>query len=345
MPNPLAARLQEVPETAVFQDPDWYIWGGSMTRGPDGRYYLLYARWPRHFLHGGWLTHSEVAIAVAESPQGPFRHLHTALPIREEGYFDTWCTHNPTVHCFDGIWYLYYMGTTGPRGWMDDDPEGGGVPQEIRMLYQASQRIGVATAPHPAGPWTRLDHPIIDRGEEGRPDERMVSNPAVCRRPDGTYLMIYKCSEGRDPLQIQGRVIHLAAVAENPAGPFRKTYQTAFTAEGVAFPAEDPYIWYDRKDGCYYAVLKDMCGAFSDAGRSVVLFKSSNVLDWLPHEHVLVTDRSLRMADRSIRQYMHLERPQLYIENGMPKALCFAADMNRENSCNIQVPLVDGESL
>lgn len=343
MPNKLASLLQPVPETAVFQNPDWYIWGGSMTRVPDGNYYLLYARWPRRFKHGGWLTHSEIAVAVADSSGGPFRHLDTALPARGEDYFDACCTHNPTVHCFDGLWYLYYMGTTGPRQWIDAHPEGGDVPGEDRMRHQAAQRIGVATAPHPAGPWKRQDTPIIDRGEEGMPDERMVSNPSVCRRPDGSYLMIYKCSEGRDPMQKQGRVVHLAAIAETPSGSFRKTYQPAFTAEGVAFPAEDPYIWYDGEAGCYYAVLKDMCGAFSDAGRSVVLFTSPDGFDWRPAADVLVTDRSLRMADGGTRQFTHLERPQLYIENGKPRALCFAADMDRGHSCNLQVPLgLDG---
>ena len=339
MANWLASLLQPVPETAIFQDPDWYIWGGSMTRGPDGNYYLLHARWPRRFNHGGWLTHSEVAVAVADSTRGPFRHLNVALPPRGEDYFDAWCTHNPTVHCFDGTWYLYYMGTSGPREWIDAHPDGGDVPRGDRMRHQAAQRIGVATAPHPAGPWTRLDVPIIDRGEAGMPDERMVSNPSVGRRPDGSYLMIYKCSEGRGAMRKQGRVIHLAATADHPAGPFIKTYQTAFTAEGVAFPAEDPYIWHDETAGCYYAVLKDMCGAFSNAGRSVVLFASPDGLDWSPVEDVLVTDRTLRMAAGGAKQFMHLERPQLYFENGNPRALCFAADMDRNHSCNIQVPL------
>lgn len=339
MPNLLSELIRPVPESAVFQDPEWYIWGGSMTRDFDGKYYLLYARWPRRFHHAGWLTHSEVAVAVALSPRGPFKHLKTVLPVRGNDYFDAWCTHNPTVHFFDGTWYLYYMGTSGPREWIDAHPEGGDVPREDRMVYQAAQRIGVATAEHPAGPWTRQDLPLIDRGEKGMPDERMVSNPSVCRRPDGSYLMIYKCSEGRGPMEKQGRVVHLAANAENPAGPFRKTYQAAFTADGLEFPAEDPYIWYDDKDGCYYAVLKDMCGAFSDAGRSVVMFTSLDGLDWKPLKDVLVTDLNLRMANQTMQQFMHLERPQLYVENGTPRALCFAADMNREHSCNIQVPL------
>ena len=298
--NPLASRLQPVPRSAIFQDPDWHIWGGSMTHGPDGNCYLLYSRWPRRFQHGGWLTHSQVAIAVAPRPHGPFRHLDTALPVRDEAYFDAWCTHNPTVHCFNGVWHLYYMGTCGPREWIDAHPHGGAVPQEIRMRYQAAQRIGVATAAHPAGPWKRRDTPLIDRGEAGRPDERMVSNPAVCQRPDASYLMIYKCSEGYDAAQKQGRVVHLIATAQAPAGPFSKTYRQVFTAEGIAFPAEDPYIWHDSEAGCYYAVLKDMCGAFSDAGRSVVLFTSPDGLDWRPVEDVLVTDRSIRMADGTI---------------------------------------------
>lgn len=28
-------------------------------------------------------------------------------------FWDGLCTHNPTVHHFDGMYYLYYMGSTG----------------------------------------------------------------------------------------------------------------------------------------------------------------------------------------------------------------------------------------
>src|SRR4051794_35102413 len=57
-----------------FSDPDYYIWCGSMVAGPDGKYHLFYSRWPRVLGHAAWVTHSEVAHAVADSPAGPYRH-------------------------------------------------------------------------------------------------------------------------------------------------------------------------------------------------------------------------------------------------------------------------------
>jgi hypothetical protein len=64
--------LQPVPTSALFQDPDYNIWCGSAVIGPDGQVHLFYSRWPRRLGHLAWVTHSEIARAVAPSPLGPF---------------------------------------------------------------------------------------------------------------------------------------------------------------------------------------------------------------------------------------------------------------------------------
>lgn len=43
----LAERLHPAPPSAVFSEQDFYVWCGSRARGSDGKYHLLYSRWPK----------------------------------------------------------------------------------------------------------------------------------------------------------------------------------------------------------------------------------------------------------------------------------------------------------
>ena len=93
----LGALLQPVPTNAVFRSAEFNIWCGSMVKGDDGLYHLFYSRWPRKLGHAAWVTHSEVAHAVAPSPFGPYKHADVTLPPRGKEFWDGLCTHNPTV--------------------------------------------------------------------------------------------------------------------------------------------------------------------------------------------------------------------------------------------------------
>jgi len=91
------SMLQPVPATAKFSDPDFNIWCGSAIKGDDGKFHLFYSRWPRKLGHLAWVTHSEVAHAVSDSPFGPWKYHDVALPARGTNFWDGSCTHNPTV--------------------------------------------------------------------------------------------------------------------------------------------------------------------------------------------------------------------------------------------------------
>ena len=108
-----AAMTQPVPATAKFSDPEYYIWCGTMVRGDDGKCHLFYSRWPRKLGFNAWVTHSEVAHAVGDTPLGTFTHRDVALPARGQEFWDGHCTHNPTVLRFGKKFYLYFMGNRG----------------------------------------------------------------------------------------------------------------------------------------------------------------------------------------------------------------------------------------
>jgi hypothetical protein len=326
----LYARLQPVPLTGKFEDPEYNIWCGSAVRGEDGRYHLFYSRWPRRLGHQAWVTHSEVARAVSDSPFGPWKHQEVVLPARGTNFWDGSCTHNPTVVRIGGRYYLYYMGNYGD----------GVVGRSLNWTHRNRQRIGVAVADSPEGPWQRFDRPILDVTDRpDAPDALMVSNPSVTERPLGGVLMVYKAVGLERPLPFGGPVVHLVATAESPLGPFTKTGRKVFGAPGVMFAAEDPFIWWDGRR--YRAIVKDNAGHFTKQGYSLALWESDDGLEWRLAKYPLVAKPEVVWADGRRQTLTALERPQLLFEQGRPIALlCAAAETrDRSGSFNIQIPI------
>jgi predicted GH43/DUF377 family glycosyl hydrolase len=323
----LGAMIAPIPRSAVFRDPDFNIWCGSMVAGDDGKYHLFYSRWPRASGHQAWVTKSEIAHAIADQPTGPYHHADVALPARGNGFWDGDCTHNPTVIRANGKYYLYYMGNFGNGTYWDN---------------RNHQRIGVAVADHPEGPWLRSPTPVLDVSPDPTaPDALMVSNPSVTQRPDGGFLMVYKgvAKKGKPPFG--GPVCHLVALSDQPTGPFVKQPTQIFGKEGVTFAAEDPYIWRNAGDDRYRAVVKDNDGNFTHQGYSLALFESFDGLAWKLAAHPLVTTPQVTWADGTTQRLAALERPQLFCLAGQPAVLfCAAAeDQERVGSFNLAIPL------
>ena len=328
--------LGAVPLTAKFENDSISIWGGSLVKGDDGLYHMYYSRWKKD-LGWAWVTHSEIAHATSKSPFGPFEFKDVTLPIRGAEFWDGLCTHNPTIHKFNGKYYLYYMGNTG-------DGVVTGSPGEVKLnvSHRNNQRIGVAVSNSPNGPWERFNEPLIDVSKDSTAmDALMTSNPSITKKPDGGYLMVYKAVGKLKKGVFGGPVVHCVATSESPTGPFKKYDFPIFTAEGHDFPAEDPFIWY--QDGKYRAILKDMHGAFTDAGQALVLFESNDGFDWKLAKNALVSTLEIKWADGTIQKVDHLERPQLFLEKGKPIALLCASDIKDENgilhSFNVQIPI------
>ena len=321
--------IQPVPETAKFGLSDYMVWCGSMVKGDDGKCYLFYSRWPRASGHLAWVTESEIAVAVADKPMGPYKHLKVVLPKRDKKYWDADVTHNPTVYKFGKKYYLYYMGTRGTEKFT--------VPVTMKdpgwWVYRNNQRIGVAVASSPLGPWKRPDKPTIDTTLHSF-DHLMCANPAVTQRPDGKILMVYKgVSKGKMPFG--GVVHHGAAIADKPEGPFKKLPNRIFVKDSVKFVAEDPFIWYQQ--GKYWAIVKDFNGSFTNAGMSLALFESLDGLDWKPSKNTLVTTTQIPWVSGK-KKVTRLERPQLWLDNGIPKVL-FCAVYDGEDNYNVAIPL------
>jgi hypothetical protein len=317
----LANMIQPTPKTSILENDNYFVWGASMVQTKDGVCHMLYCRWPKSFKR--WITDAEIAYATAKNPAGPYTFQRVILRKRGTGteFWDGVSCYNPQVLEANGKYYLYYTGNNGDIRKRTDN--------QGNLI---TQRIGVAVADHPAGPWKRMNAPLIDLSPDGL-DSNFNCNPAVTQKPDGSFLMVYKCGGGEGR---RGPVVHTTAVAKTPLGPFVKSNKKMLVKKGNRFPTEDPFIWYQA--GRYYAIMKDMNGAFSHARSSLIQFESANGHDWAPSEPVLVSTKTIKWSDGTVEKVDRLERPQIWLKDGQP-AMLFLAAKKGNHSYNVHIPL------
>lgn len=172
---------ETLPKSAIFSQPGWHLWDPCVVKGEDGLYYLLYSRWPAAVGYDVWYTHAEIAFATATTAAGPYAFRGVALPHRGEKFWDGHWVFNTCVIKAEGKYFLYYTGNHGSANWAPDRL----IPMSSLKWWDQRnlQRIGVAVADSPAGPWTRNDKPLL----EGEPDfsQTIINVPNMVAKPGG----------------------------------------------------------------------------------------------------------------------------------------------------------------
>lgn len=283
-----------MPVTGRFSLPGWHVWCGSVVENPSGSgFSLFFSCWPGERGHDGWVTHSEIWRAEGPTPTGPFGNPQVIWSRRAERSWDADNFHNVTVRRFQGRYYMYYTGNHGDGAWWS---------------HRNNQRIGVAVADRPEGPWTRLINPLIDVSPDAW-DSLCVTNPTVAARPEGGYLILYKGVTLGD-LPYGTRVLHGAAWSEQPDGPFHKLEDPVFDVVGSRFAFEDPYLWFEG--GRYHCLMKDMAGLDGSYPRATLLFHSADGLQWDTDHYRVIATPHLRAEDGTVVAVDKLERPAYF---------------------------------
>ena len=210
----------------------------------------------------------------------------------------------------------------------------------MRDNFRYSQRIGVAVADDPGGPWTVSDAPLIDY-QEGKPAHGYMVNPSVCKKPDGEYLMMFKTRPESSGATKKFNAIQCLATALTPSGPFIIAENPVLTE----YTAEDPYVW--AQNGSYYAIVDDQYGEYLGF-HGLALFESPDGYEWQVSEHQLVSKTELRWEDGTLSQLRHLERPQLWFDEQGQPAMLFCAmklmpsdlkGLDTTLTANVHIPL------
>lgn len=316
-----------VPRAAVFREPGYHLWDPSVVRGDDGLYHLYYSRWPSSLGFDAWCTHAEIAWATATTHEGPYTFRGLALPARGADFWDGHSVFNTNVVRIGSRYYLYYTGNRGTAEWSPERPI---QPySEEWWTHRNRQRIGVAVADSPAGPWIRLDQPLLDTGPSS--GHTIINVPNIVLKPEGGYRLYYKTlAEG--PGRFGGGVFHYGADSDSPLGPFVRHPQPVVNKNELMpevktrfdFHIDDHFEWF--QDDRYYAIVKDHDAPFlTRHGKSLLLFESADGRTWRPSQHALVTGFSLHWDDGAHQTFERLEMPKLLLADRHPRLLSLAA--------------------
>lgn len=356
---------------SVLNDPDRFVWGGSVVKGNDGKYHMLYSTWEcgdsLPAFSDSWVLQSKIAYATSNYPDRDFKFKKVVLEGRalngDSLAWDAQMVHNPHIKKFNNKFYLYYIGSKDPG--KPSDSAISGFKLNKRNRVQQNQKIGVIefntfndlvsgnfSRPNKPllSPRTRVkpDH-IINPSPKGtitKPDNIIVVNPSVVQRPsDGKYLLYFK----GNIYNPHWRGVHGVAISERPIGPFKPINDYVFDIkvdDGKIASAEDPFVWYHKPHKQFYAVFKDFSGKITEGEPGLAILKSDNGVTWSKPLNPFFMKKQLILKNGDTIKAHHLERPQLLIDNdGTPKVLYCAASLvnvgSRKDgsSFNVQIPL------
>jgi hypothetical protein len=338
----------------TLQHADYFVWGGSVIKGEDSKYHMLFSLWECGEEHApfqaGWLLSSKIAYAVSDHPDWGFEFQKIVLKGRQhEGdptAWDSQSVHNPHIKRFDNKYFLYYTGAHDPG------PQPLGSPGEDlskRNRIQQNQKLGVIAFDSfqdlLTGNFKRPDEPLLiprtrvkrdhvidpsPAGTAAKPDNLIVVNPSVVFRPSDKKYLLYFKGNLWDP---NWRGVHGVALGDSPIGPFTALDAFVFDvrlADGRLASAEDPYVWYDKERKRFYAVIKDFSGKITGSEPGLAILVSSDGISWQKPDNSLFMKKELLFKNGQRIEVSNLERPQLLLaEDGTPLVLYCACSVER----------------
>lgn len=355
---------------SVLNDPDRFVWGGSVVKGDDGKYHMICNVFEcgdsLPAFTDGWVLHSKLAYAVSDYPDHDFKFQKIVLRGRtldgDTAAWDAQMVSNPHIKKFNGRYYLYYIGSKDPGVQPPGSP---GEKLNKRNRVQQNQKIAVIEFNNfedlMNGNFKRPDAPILaprtrvkpdnivdpsPEGTQAKPDNIIVVNPSVTYRPaDGKYLLYFK-GNLYDP---NWRGVHGVALSDSPTGPFTPLDDIIFdirTEDGKIASAEDPYVWYHKTQQKFYAVFKDFSGKITGQEPGLAILESIDGIKWAKPEQPFFMKKQLVLQSGDTIKVNRLERPQLLIDDaGNPQVLysaCSIININpttKGESFNVQIPL------
>jgi hypothetical protein len=355
--------------TSVFSHESDFVWCGSPIK-KDSTYYLFYSTWPSGpsipAWQDSWVLNSTIGVAKTNTLDSAFKSLGVFFKgKKDQGDANAWdaqMVHNPHIQYFDGKYYLYHVAAKDPG----IQPEGSpGEKVGLRERVRLNQKLGVIVFDNvedlQKGKFQRFDSPILSPrtrvkpkdvidpspvGTVAKPDNLIVTNPSVVQRPtDGKYLLIFK-GNAYDP---EWRGVHGVAIGDSPIGPFVAQDNYIFDVkdkQNRLVSAEDPFVWYHKKDQKFYAVMKDFTGKLTNGEPGLAKMESKNGIDWVSSPVPLFLKKEVILANGKVLKVHNLERPALLLDqNDDPYMLFAAVSLNPNNekkdgsTFNIHMPL------
>jgi hypothetical protein len=301
------------------------VWGSQVVHcADDGLYHMVASVFPGSFdFYKVWLLQAQIVHATASSPFGPFSLRNVALAYGAEDAWDRVVMNPKVLRSPDGTWLLFYTGTGYPG---PDPTPARPVPVDER-IPQANQRVGLAIASSPGGPFVRTGAPILEP-RAGKWDARITTNPSVTLMANGSLLLVYKASNPAGYNTTQSQVCF--GVASSP------NWRTSFTRArddpilpclANTFLFEDPCVFYTPTTAYYHLIFKDFAGSVTHAGYSGAHAISKDGIHWNFTNPALAYTTTHLWDDGKTRRQAQQERPQILLApDGAPLGIYYATN-------------------
>ncbi|MCP5515943.1 MAG: hypothetical protein H7A45_01645 [Verrucomicrobiales bacterium] len=211
----------------AVEEPDFTLWGASPIEDEAGRVHLLVARWPEPNVDPAWRRSSEIAHYEAPAPEGPFHFREVALRGTGRETWDRYAPHNPEIRRFGDRYVLLYIANDDYR----------------QPPHPANQRIGMAVARSPAGPWEKVNGDGLILSSSPDPAHwshgSQVVNPTLLE-VDGRFHLYFKARCQGVPGTVYG-----LATADRLEGPYRLAGEP-LTRKGVMIEDGSAFAWDDK---------------------------------------------------------------------------------------------------
>lgn len=323
----LSSMIQPVSSDNLFHDTQYYNWCNSIIKSDDGKYHLIYSRFPKEKRFFSWLTNSEIAHAVSDSPAGPYSYVGTLINVNKSKYEagSMITAHNPKIKFFNGKYYIYFISTKLDRDITQTELDATcsvGYNHPNWKPLRTNQRTFVASADSLTGKWTIQSQPLL---EPSGPIETLVVNPAITQGGDDRFYLIVK---GDKPGTTKFERNQAVAISDYPDKGFVMQPKPMIQD----WDTEDASIWYDKARGRFYTVFH--------AHSYIGLMTSTDGINWEKANDFKLIQKDIKQMNTNELLVPHrMERPFVYIEDGKPAVLCAAIMMKDGDTSIITIPL------
>jgi len=278
-----------------LEDPQmksWCYWDGNIFKDDEGKYHMYACHWDQKYPHGiGWTEGSKGIHAVSDSLYGPYKDLGDMWPQWNESKG----ANVIGLRLKDGRYAAVASEIVPGEVFVSDNPNG---PFELLGDFQIDPNGYYAGW----GRYNELDDGAANGGSLGH-----LANVMIILRPDGRYMMIAR---------------HCVTMISDDGvlGPYKMYSDKAWLGvEGLPqHYMEDPTVWYS--DGLYHIVVN-----FHGKDTTYHITSEDGIHNWKNrglafkrHEGVF------RHKDGTIEDWFTVQRPTVYVENGLVKAFNFS---------------------
>jgi hypothetical protein len=272
-PKSLKDSLLPAVKNDGFAMDDYIIWCASVIKVGD-TYHMFASRWPAQYGLAGCTSRSECVRATSTNLFGPYTFQEVVLQKRTNKWDNT-RIHNVKIVKAGSKYVLYYI--------------------------NSANQTGHAVADSVAGPWTRLDKPVMK-----------VSNPAPLVRSDGS---IYVFGRLRDSNKVNRGI---AFTAPSYQGPYTLVDNGNLLPDGGEL--EDPTLWWANNQ--FNILMNDWKGHATGIGKAGAQYFSKDGIHYQLVSREPVFTKTVQYDDGTSETFSRRERPFVYVnEKGEVLAL------------------------